>query len=169
MNSLRRELNALLARSGTVRPPALRRSTEADALMATDLPLLLPENGRKEARKLLEHHGWRVLEHKGWWLLDRLPAPEDFSIADATCCPEACCCLRLLRLHGEKTDAGRDGMLLRDLWKASEQGNASVERLAGFWHRNWAAALRRGEALPGTVLPCLQAVLNVPEADRGGK
>lgn len=58
----------------TLRRPALRRSEDANALFATDLPLLADT---ADFCRLAEKHGWRTWMHGGWLLLDKLPNPPD--------------------------------------------------------------------------------------------
>ena len=74
----------MLATVPTLRRPALRRSEDANALFATDLPLLADA---ADFCRLAEKHGWRTWIHGGWLLLDKLPNPPDMP----TKIPDACC------------------------------------------------------------------------------
>ena len=64
----------MLATVPTLRRPALRRSEDANALFATDLPLLADA---ADFCRLAEKHGWRTWMQGGWLLLDKLPNPPD--------------------------------------------------------------------------------------------
>ena len=57
----------MLAIVPTLRRPALRRSEDANALFATDLPLLADA---ADFCRLAEKHGWRTWMQGGWLLLD---------------------------------------------------------------------------------------------------
>ena len=70
LTPLRRELLALLAKTDACRPPALRRSSHPEALLATDLPLLVAEEAAAAFIRAAEARGWRVWAEGGWLLLD---------------------------------------------------------------------------------------------------
>ena len=55
---------------------------------------------------------------------------------------------------------------IRALAKAVESGDGAVERLCRSWHRQWAARLRCGEALPGGLAPYLSQALDLLEQRR---
>ena len=70
----------MLATVPTLRRPALRRSEDANALFATDLPLLADA---ADFCRLAEKHGWQTWIHGGWLLLDKLPNPPDSPSRDS--------------------------------------------------------------------------------------
>lgn len=76
LSALRKELQELLATVPTLRRPALRRSEDANALFATDLPLLADAGGFLPTA---EKHGWRTWMQGGWLLLDKLPNPAGYA------------------------------------------------------------------------------------------
>ena len=83
----------MLATVPTLRRPALRRSDDANALFATDLPLLADA---ADFCRLAEKHGWRTWIHGGWLLLDKLPNPPDMPTKIPDAPGELGCCLSLL-------------------------------------------------------------------------
>ena len=117
----------MLATVPTLRRPALRRSEDANALFATDLPLLADA---ADFCRLAEKHGWQTWIHGGWLLLDKLPNPPDMPLQIPDVPGELGCCLSLLARHPDDT---ADGTLHRDL----------------------AARLRTHNPLPGRLLPYL--------------
>ena len=84
----------MLATVPTLRRPALRRSEDANALFATDLPLLADA---ADFCRLAEKHGWRTWMQGGWLLLDKLPNPPDMPTKIPGAPGELGCCLRCLR------------------------------------------------------------------------
>ena len=146
MNRLRRELYGLLARTDCRRPPALRRSPREDALYATDLPQAADEDAVREFTGRAERAGWRTETGEGWIRLDytgEIRAAEAFPGETG---PEGHCCAELLRRHpaGRRNGDRERRMLV----KAGEEGAAAYEKTCAALHREWAAALRRGEPLP---------------------
>lgn len=98
LTALRQELQEMLATVPTLRRPALRRSEDANALFATDLPLLADA---ADFCRLAEKHGWRTWIHGGWLLLDKLPNPPDMptkSPVRRANSAAACRCLRAIRM-----------------------------------------------------------------------
>lgn len=153
LTPLRRELLALLAKTDACRPPALRRSSHPEALLATDLPLLVAEEAAAAFIRAAEARGWRVWAEGGWLLLDHpVEAPP---LLPRRLTGEAACCLSLLLRHpgGDAPTAS-----IRALAKAAEAGDRQVQRLCEAWHRDFAACLRRREPLPSGLIPYLYAV-----------
>ena len=149
LTALRQEVQQLLAAVPTSRRPALRRSDEADALFATDLPFLADT---ADFCRLAEKHGWRTRMHGGWLLLDKLPNPPMMpdEIPDAP--GELGCCLSLLIRH---PDDAADDRLLRALLKSADAGGQALEKYCRALHRDLAACLRMHTPLPGHLLPYL--------------
>lgn len=150
LTALRREVREALDAADTSRPPALRRASQAEALLATDLPETASEDAVAHFSEALAGRGWRVTRRGAWLLLDHPISPP---AAQARELPgEAGCCASLLIRHpGSNAPTER----IRALAKAAEAGQ--VERLCAAWHREFAAMLRRGETLPGGLLPYLYA------------
>lgn len=150
LTALRREVREALDAADTSRPPALRRASQAEALLATDLPETAGEDAVARFCEALTGRGWQVTRRGAWLLLDHPIQPP---VAEAGDLPgEAGCCASLLMRHpGPDAPAER----IRALAKAAEAGQ--VERLCDTWHREFAAMLRRGETLPGGLLPYLYA------------
>ena len=149
MNKLRHESRTILDGTDSFRPAALRRCTGEDWLYATDLPLAASEEAVGTFLRRAESGGWRTRKEAGWILLDRIPEmpPEDFYRGPFG--PEARCCLSLLRRHPDRK--GSADHAIRILLKAGEEGADAYERACGILHREWAAALRMGEILPGVA------------------
>ncbi len=150
LTALRREVREALDAADTSRPPALRRAGRAEALLATDLPETASEDAVARFSALLTRRGWQVTRQGAWLLLDHPIEPP--AIEGEIPPGELGCCASLLSRHpGPDAPAER----IRALAKAAEAGQA--ERLCGAWHREFAAMLRRGEELPGGLLPYLYA------------
>ena len=149
MNAWRKELQEMLKEMQLWRPPALRRSGAEDSLYATDLPSLAKEAALHAFCARLTEKGWQCREERGWLHLRRPAAhpPEDWFSGPFG--PEAGCCASLLRRHAE-TSADPEGgdRAAFALIKAGEEGPDPYERVCRRLHGEWAAALRRGEALP---------------------
>ena len=146
MNRLRREIRTLLDSAESDRPAALRRSRLEDWLYATDLPQAAQRKAVADFLRTAAETGWKTDERAGWILLDRTPEkpPEDGFRGPFG--PEAACCANLLQRHpGKRKNGDREA---RILLKAGEEGPDAYERACGSLHREWAAALRKGEALP---------------------
>ena len=147
MNSLRKEAQALLSGVRTVRPAVLRRSLQEEYLYATDLPQIAEEETVTAFRRAAEDAGWQTAEQDGWIQLDRIPEvpPEDGFRGPFG--REARSCGSLLRRHAE-TEKRNGNREKRMLLKAGEEGPEAYEKCCARLHREWAAALRKREALP---------------------
>lgn len=149
LRALRAQVQTALGSVNVHRKPALRRSDRPDALLATDLPLAADREAVQDFTERMTALGWRVGEEKNWLFLDaEVPVPEDVACSEAA--GELGCCLSLLERH-EGSDAPKE--TIRAIVKAAEAGN--IERLCAQLHRDWAAALRRHEPLPGGLQPYL--------------
>ena len=147
MNKLRQEIRTILDGTDSSRPAALRRCRQEDWLYATDLPQAASAEAVNAFLRTAEGNGWRTRKEAGWILLDRIPEipPADFFSGPFG--PEARCCLSLLRRHPDRK--GNADHAVRMLLKAGEEGPDAYERACGVLHREWAAALRKDEILPG--------------------
>lgn len=133
------------------RKPALRRSDLADALFATDLPLVAESAEVAAFCAQLEAQGWRCGMHNGWLTLDAdIPAP-DAAIPDLLA-GECGCCISLLLRHPENAPAEE---YIRAVVKAADAGRQPFDRLCIQLHAEFAVRLRICEALPGALLPYL--------------
>lgn len=155
LSALRQEAQALLRLSPTSRPPSLRRSDRAEALFATDLPLLAEEDDLTATIAAAVQTGWRVgFLPNGWMTLDHDVPPPPLILPPMPC-GETGCCLSLLLRHPAVC---ADPNAIRALVKADEAGAVEVEKLCRRWHHDFAAQLRRHEPLPD-VLPYLCAAI----------
>lgn len=145
MNKLRQELQGILAEIPVRRPPALRRSLLEDWLYATDLPRAAEETAVAAFCRKAEEHGWRTAATDGWIQLDRIPEIIPEPVFGGPFGTEAACCASLLRRHPGERKAERE---IRLLIKAAEEGKEAYEKVCAGLHREWASALRKGEALP---------------------
>lgn len=159
LTALRREVQAKLMSVPASRKPALRRSEDPGALLATDLPGIAKPEAVAAFVAAMEAEGWHVWQKDGWLLLDHaVPMPE-------WGWPEVYpgewgCCMWLLRQHlGTEAPAGH----IRALVKAAEQGNDKVERLCRAWHEEFAVLLRAHQPLPGGLAPYLRAAMKEEE------
>ena len=152
LSALRAQVNAELLRLEVNRRPALRRSDDPEALLATDLPLAASAETAEGFVRRLRELGWRVwMAANGWLLLDApVPAPE--AAMSALPAGECGCCVSILRRHPDEGDAS--GMI-RALVKAADAGRQPFERLCSQLHGQLAALLRRREPLPSALLPYL--------------
>lgn len=149
----RTQMQQLLAQTPVTRKAALRRSDDAQALLATDLPLVASAEALADFRQRAEENGWRVWEKNGWLLLDHaLPAPEDVPDASGAT-GEVAACLSLLCRHAD--GQAPEATLLRALAKAEEQGNMAVERFCRMLHQQLAARLREHQPLWDGLRPYL--------------
>ncbi len=151
MRALREQVQQVLYAVPARRKPALRRSDAADALLATDLPLVAEPEAVTAFIRDITARGWQCGERNGWLTLDAaVPAPE----ADMPDAPgEECgCCISLLLRHPEEGEAEP---FIRALVKAADAGCIPFERLCGQLHSEFAAMLRNGQPLPGALLPYL--------------
>lgn len=148
LTALRTQVQSALYAVPAKRKPALRRSDLADALFATDLPLVA-DAAQVEAFCIhMTEQSWRCGLHNGWLTLDApIPAPAA-GIPDAPS-GECGCCISLLLRHSE--DAPADD-LIRAVVKAADAGRQPFERLCGQLHAAFAERLRRHEKLPGALL-----------------
>lgn len=153
LTELRRMIRAELDALGARRPPALKRTEDPDALLATDLPLAGDAAQTDAFLRRMKELGVTCRACRGWILLDAaavLP-PDDPAIPAAG---ECACCLAILRRHMCK-DASP--ALIRRILKASEAGKMPFERLCTQLHAELAAMLRRHETLPADAAGCLAA------------
>ncbi len=164
LTEMRRALRGMLDACGAARPPALRRAEGDDWLLATDAPGLLDEAALAALRARLEASGWRTALCRGWLLLDGPLTPPETTVPAVLPEGEVGCVISLLLRH---PGGPEDAATVRALVKAAEAGGAALERLCGGLHREMAARLRRGEALPGGLLPWVLAASE--QAKREGK
>lgn len=162
LTPLRRQMATLLAACPACRKPALRRSDSPGYLLATDLPLAAEAADVSAFQAAAEAAGWHVAAQAGWLLLDH-PLPPPVDSGRQTGPGEVGCVLWLARLHPQ---GGAPEADIRALAKAVESGDGAVERLCRSWHRQWAARLRCGEALPGGLAPYLSQALDLLEQRR---
>lgn len=157
LTALRGEIQAALADVPVTRKPALRRSDDPDALLATDLPLAADEEVVQRFIGRMNERGWRVRRQGSWLLLDaEVPVPDD--AVPETLKGELGCCISLLLRHpGGETDRAA----LRALVKAAEIGFEALEKCCAGLHASWAAALREHRNLPGGLLPYLCRAANM--------
>ena len=160
LTALRQQVNARLAALPLRRKPALRRSDHADFLLATDLPLTCDEAATALFIRQMEADGWRVERVNSWlWLDHAVPIPE---APPCTAAGELGCLISLLERHPGGPAAAAD---IRALVKASEAPGPVLSRLCAAWHRDWAVRLRKGEPLPGGLLPYLYACAHSTESE----
>lgn len=151
LTALRTQVQRVLYAVPAKRKPALRRSDAAEALFATDLPLIAEEAAVAVFTADMTGLGWTVSMRNGWLTLDApVPAPT-YAMPDAPA-GECGCCISLLRRHQDDAPAEE---FIRALVKAADSGRLPFERLCGQLHGEFAARLRRHEALPGALLPYL--------------
>lgn len=151
MKTLRAQVQNALYAVPAKRKPALRRSDAPDALLATDLTLIA---GAEEVARFCEdigRLGWRTSLRRGWLTLDA-PVPVPEAVLDEPGAGECACCISLLKRHPDDAPAEQ---YIRAVVKAADAGLQPFERLCGELHAEFAARLRRHEALPGVLLPYL--------------
>lgn len=151
LRELRRQVQAVLYAVPAKRKPALRRSDAADALFATDLPLIAEADAVAAFRVELENQGWRIFERNGWLTLDA-PVPTPTCHVPADLAGECGCCISLLLRHPDNAPAADH---IRAAVKAADAGRQPFERLCAQLHGEFAARLRNHQPLPGALLPCL--------------
>ena len=145
MRKWREELARIMNTAGFRRPPALRRSSRSDCLLATDLPQAADETSVRfffcEAGKA----GWRTVTEAGWIHLDRAAV---FEAADTVPrgTPASACCLSMLRRNRFPTVS--DGTAERMILKALEEGTAAYDAVCRRLHADWAASLRNHTGIP---------------------
>ena len=146
MNKLREEIQALFSGTECTRPAAVRRSLLEGFLYATDLPQAADAEAVSAFRREAEKAGWRTEEASGWIQLDRVSGASPADVYRGPYGTEAQCCAGILRRHpGTRKNGDRE---MRMLLKAGDEGPEAYERVCRILHREWAAALRKKEALP---------------------
>lgn len=151
LTPLRTQVQSVLYAVPAKRKPALRRSDAPNVLLATDLPQIAEESTVAAFQAAMENQGWTVREHNGWLTLDA-PVPMPDADVPAYMAGECGCCISLLLRHPDDIPADD---LIRVIAKAEDAGQQPFERLCGQLHADFAARLRRHEALPGALLPYL--------------
>ena len=154
MQSAREALRGAMAGIEVLRPPVIRRSDEPEWMLATDLPGLTSEEGLNRFCEHVTASGWRHQRRGDWLLLDHLGALPTAGRPEGKITGEAASVISLLERH---PDSAMDEKLLRMIAKRAEEGEAALENLCRSLHRDLAGRLRRGEALPGMLLPYLYA------------
>lgn len=155
LTALRAAVQARLARVPVWRKPALRRSDDPEALLATDLPQAADTEAVERFMAEMAAEGWLIRREKGWLLLDHaVPVPD--AILPEALSGEAGCCLSLLMRHPEGEAPPE---VIRALAKAAEKGPEAVERFCAGWHGELARQLREHGPLPGKMIPYLCAAL----------
>ncbi len=151
LTALRQQVQSVLYAVHAKRKPALRRADAADALFATDLPLVAEVDAIQGFIADIDKRGWRVSERNGWLLLDAaVPAPE--YVVPTAPAGECGCCISLLLRH--KDDAPAEDYI-RAVVKAADAGRQPFERLCEQLHGEFAEQLRQHQPLPGKLLPYL--------------
>ncbi len=144
-NPLREELLCLFSSLSLRRAPALRRSSRADWLFASDLPACAAPEDCSAFLCLAGASGWECLEDRGWLYLRKagllLPAAW-FAVRGEG---EAACLGSLYARHPGRTDA--DETVFR-LMKAREEGFPAWEKACRSLHLECAGRLRQGLPLP---------------------
>ena len=143
MNTWRKELIEMLPAHG--RRAALRRSLREDALYSSDLPSFADEAEIARFRQKAEAAGWRTESSGGWIQLIRASRKPPEGWLEAESGEEAACCAALLRRHPGTGTFEKESMMLI---KAGEEGAEAYEKACAALHAEWAARLRRKEALP---------------------
>ena len=151
LTTLRTQVQSVLYAVPAKRKPALRRSDAPDALFATDLPLVAEADIVQNFVADMTCLGWSVSVRNGWLTLDA-PVPVPKHAVPDTLAGECGCCISLLLRHEEEAPAAD---FIRAVVKAADAGKLPFERLCGQLHGEFAARLRRHEALPGALLPYL--------------
>jgi|GEM_PF-5363915 len=136
MNSLRQNLSDLLSTLPVSRKPALRRSSEAGFLYATDLPLCASEEICLRFESFARAQGWQCFTQSHWiFLSPEFPAcpalPED---------GEGACLSSLLSRHPEFSLSKEE---IISLLKAEEEGPASLNSACAAIHASLAVRLRK--------------------------
>ena len=165
LSALRAQVNAELLRLEVNRRPALRRSDDPEALLATDLPLAASAETAEGFVRRLRELGWRVwMAANGWLLLDAdVPLPEA-APAEEDVTGECGCCLSILARHAEEN--GLAAEWLRTIVKAAEAGEKPFGRCCGQLHAYLAELLRLHQPLPGKLLPYLKRAYHDLHQDR---
>ena len=149
LTALRAKVQDVLYAMPARRKPALRRSDVADALFATDLPLVAEKEAADAFIKEMKACGWTVRERSGWLTLDAaVPVPACETPKEPA--GECGCCISLLQRHPEDAPAEA---CIRAVVKAADAGKQPFERLCGQLHGEFAQCLRNHQPLPGRLLP----------------
>lgn len=151
LTGLRAQVQRVLYAVPAERKPALRRSDAADALFATDLPMIAGEEAVAAFRADMAELGWRTAERNGWLTLDA-PVPAPDAPIPPTAEGECGCCISLLLRHMDDAPAED---IIRAAVKAEDAGRQPFERLCGQLHADFAARLRTHAPLPRALLPYL--------------
>lgn len=151
LTALRRQVQEVLYACTAVRKPALRRSDDPRALLATDLPLAAGPQQAALFCARMESLGWTTCQQNGWILLD-VPVPAPQTAVPGELKGECGCCISLLLRHPEDAPAQEQ---IRAVVKAADAGRQPFERLCSSLHADFAARLRRHQPLPGALLPYL--------------
>ena len=142
---LRQELLDLFSALSLRRAPALRRSSRADWLFATDLPSCAAPEDCSAFLCLSEEKGWQAQTESGWMELRKpgilLPAEWFAEPADG----EAACLGSLCARHPEREEAPE---AVFRLIKAREEGPAAWEEACRALHGECARRLRLHLPLP---------------------
>lgn len=154
----RQAVQTLLQGIPTRRKPALRRSDDPNALLATDLPLVAQAQAVERFCELCCQQGWRVWTSGEWLLLDyAVPAPlcsaEEAQRLLAATQGDIHACLSLLLRHPEGGEVPPE--MLRTLLKAEEAGIQPLNRFCRTLHGQLAEQLRLRQPLPDGLLPYL--------------
>lgn len=159
LTALRREAQEALLDAPAARKPALRRSDDPEALLATDLPLIADSGAVEALTARMAGSGWRVRRAGDWLLLDKdVPAPS-CAVPDRLE-GEPGACVSLLMRHPQ---GGADKATVRAVAKAAESGYPALERLCARLHAAWAEALREHRDLPGGLLPYLCRAIDMTQ------
>ena len=151
LTALRARVQSVLYAVPAKRKPALRRSDADNALFATDLPLIAEPAAVEGFIADMADIGWRTELRNGWLVLDAaVPVPE--YILPKELAGECGCCISLLLRHAENAPAED---IIRAIVKAADAGKQPFEKLCSQLHGDFAAQLRKHEALPGALLSYL--------------
>lgn len=153
LTGLRQQVQSVLYAAPAIRKPALRRADAADALFATDLPLIAEADSVCAFIADMEQRGWILHERNGWLLLDAAVPVPGYAVPTAPA-GECGCCISLLLRHMDDAPAEEH---IRAVVKAADAGKQPFERLCGQLHGEFAAQLRQHQPLPGKLLPYLCA------------
>lgn len=151
LRALRTQVQAHLSAVPCTRRPALRRSDDPDALLATDLPLVADASAAEAFIRAMQDIGWRCIPRNGWLLLDA-PVPPPDAPVPTVLRGECGCCISLLMRHPDGADSTA---YVRRVVKAADAGRIPFERLCGQLHAEFAVRLRQHAPLPGALLPYL--------------
>ena len=151
LTALRVQVQAVLYAVPAKRKPALRRSDAADALFATDLPLVAASDAVEAFCEKIADMGWRSELRNGWLVMDApIPVPEYTIPANMA---GACgCCISLLLRHMDDIPAAEE---IRAVVKAADAGKQPLDKLCSQLHGDFARRLRQHQPLPGSLLPYL--------------